>query len=266
LFSAWRWSAISNDIGAPLPFSGALKYFMISQFYNQALPSFVPGDAYRVWGSKRFGNVRLALLSVVLDRLVTLIALACWAGLDCVLLYFGYFAAKPPLWIAPLAGLLAACGVLFLLLLAAWRSCRPILPPRIAAHLVPMMEAFSKLLSRPKTALFFAVSLLIHAFSAASFYVLARGMHLSLTLGMVFAVVPLAMLAAVLPVSVNGWGLREGAMIALLGGFGIGVTQAVTLSITFGLWQLVLGLVGALFVLCPDNRTAAPPKRGEVGY
>jgi len=57
------------------------------------------------------------------------------------------------------------------------------------------------------------------------------------------------LLIAMVPISVGGWGLREGGMVISLAVFGIGTTDAATLSVVFGLLQLVVGLAGGVFVL-----------------
>src|SRR5690348_2203853 len=57
LLSAWRWSLIGRRGTVPLPFAASFRLFMVSLFYNQVLPSTVPGDAARVWGAGRFGGL-----------------------------------------------------------------------------------------------------------------------------------------------------------------------------------------------------------------
>ena len=59
VLSAWRWMVLSRRTSGRSALSGRrCGYFMISQFYNQALPSTVPGDAARMWGAARFGRLR----------------------------------------------------------------------------------------------------------------------------------------------------------------------------------------------------------------
>jgi hypothetical protein len=80
LLSAWRWVLVSRRTGAVLPFAPAFRVFMLSLFYNQALPSTVPGDAARIWGAARFGGKGEAAVGVFLDRILTLLALLLLAG------------------------------------------------------------------------------------------------------------------------------------------------------------------------------------------
>ncbi|HIP78697.1 MAG TPA: hypothetical protein EYH07_09585, partial [Kiloniellaceae bacterium] len=95
------------------------------------------------------------------------------------------------------------------------------------------------------------LSLMLLALSAAAqlcsilaFYALAAGLGLTLSLAAASAVVPAIILITFLPVSFAGWGVREGASIAMLAAVGLGADQAVTLSVLFGLGSILAGLPG----------------------
>ena len=64
-------------------------------------------------------------------------------------------------------------------------------------------------------------------------------------------------LATVLPASVGGWGLREGAAVLLMAPLGFASSQATALSILFGLLITALGLVGALVWILSSYRRRA---------
>ena len=69
-----------------------------------------------------------------------------------------------------------------------------------------------------------------------------------LPLGAVFAVVPLVLFAMVLPISVGGWGVREGAAVALLPIAALTTAQAFAASAAFGLMALLASLPGLALV------------------
>jgi hypothetical protein len=58
--------------------------------------------------------------------------------------------------------------------------------------------------------------------------------------------VPPILLAAALPVSLAGWGIREGVAVVLLAQVGISSAQALAISIAFGVTALVPGLIGGI--------------------
>jgi len=76
---------------------------------------------------------------------------------------------------------------------------------------------------------------------------LGLDVHLSLT-DCVILMQPVA-LAVALPISIGGWGVRETAMIGLLGFVGIPSSAALSLSVQMGLLTIVATLPGAAFWL-----------------
>jgi hypothetical protein len=76
--------------------------------------------------------------------------------------------------------------------------------------------------------------------------------------------VPSVLLLATVPVSVAGWGVREGAMVATFGLLGVPAGGAAAASVLFGMGMVITALPGGLFwFLNPDRRvnevTALPP-------
>lgn len=246
MLSALRWVLVSRRTAAHLPFAPALAVFMLSLFYNQALPSTVPGDAARIWGAARFGGKGEAVVGVLLDRILTLLALLLLAGVSITTLLLER--VTTPLLVIPLLVLASAFVALSILVIFRHRI-QELFSPRAGAFVLRLGDALHRLASSSDLVWLGAVSLLIHALGIATIWVLAQGMGISLSAKAVFVAMPLVLLAALVPVSVNGWGVREGTMVAVLAMFGIARTEAATLSVVYGLFQLALGLVGGLFAL-----------------
>ena len=68
------------------------------------------------------------------------------------------------------------------------------------------------------------------------------------------ALVPVIMAASILPISIAGWGVRESAAVVLLGQVGIAASDAVTLSVVFGLINVATACLGGLCWLVMANR------------
>jgi hypothetical protein len=56
-------------------------------------------------------------------------------------------------------------------------------------------------------------------------------------------------LAAALPISIGGWGLREASFVSLLGVLGVDREAALLLSVEFGLLSMLVSLPGGLIWL-----------------
>lgn len=89
---------------------------------------------------------------------------------------------------------------------------------------------------------------------------MARSLGVVQPLAIWFAVVPLVALAVVLPISINGVGVRENARRAL-GPHGVAAESAVAVGLLWLASQIVTGLIGGgLFLI---DREAAVPDAGH---
>jgi uncharacterized membrane protein YbhN (UPF0104 family) len=90
----------------------------------------------------------------------------------------------------------------------------------------------------------------------AAIYLLVHEVDVHLPLVDVALVAFGAMLASAIPISVAGWGVREGALIVLFGAYGVPADKTFTISVLFGACMVVASLPGA-FAL-------AGPRQGAV--
>lgn len=90
----------------------------------------------------------------------------------------------------------------------------------------------------------------------AGMAMLAQGMALSIDLMFFLAVMPAVALISALPISIGGWGVREGAMVAGLSIYAVPPDAAVALSISYGLGGLLVALLlGASLALLGQSRS-----------
>jgi hypothetical protein len=89
-----------------------------------------------------------------------------------------------------------------------------------------------------------------------SLFALAKGMDVDAPLASFLLLAPLVTLVTTVPISLGGWGVREGAMVTALSFLDVPSTVALSVSIQFGLVMMVVGLPGG--VLAALN----PPRRG----
>jgi uncharacterized membrane protein YbhN (UPF0104 family) len=101
-------------------------------------------------------------------------------------------------------------------------------------------------------------SLVVQAGGALSVALLARSLGLTQPLSVWFCVVPLVALAVVLPISINGVGVRENALAILLKPHGVPPEPAIAVGLLWLATSVVLGLVGGVLFLI-DRRASARP-------
>jgi hypothetical protein len=80
---------------------------------------------------------------------------------------------------------------------------------------------------------------------------LALGLNVSVTDCLVL--VPVVVLAATIPISVGGWGVRESAIVVLFATIGVSTGHALTLSVLFGIAGILVSLPGVAFWLTGET-------------
>ena len=240
-----RWRIVCRQLGKPLHFLMLLRFTLIGVFFNQCLPSTVGGDAVRIWLARRAGfRLGGAVNSVLIDRLVALAALALLSIATLPALFARV--ADPIARNGVMIGLAAIAGGLVLIVVIDRLFT---LPARFR-----LSEAIAKLAGdvrdvmfkpRPATAVM-GMSLGIHLITITMMTSLAIGLGVPVGFLDCLVLVPPVILASVVPISLAGWGVREGAMVAAFGFIGVAAHEALALSVAFGLVIMLTGGPGGV--------------------
>jgi uncharacterized membrane protein YbhN (UPF0104 family) len=229
----------------------------IGVFFAQVLPS-VMGEGIRAWLLVRLGcDWRGAVTSVVIDRGVG-VGLLIALGFVILLLPSGLSAlgGYRDLVLVVYGALLVAGGVVLLLL--------PRLTPMLdRAPYLRWMAGLAanarRVVLSPKSVVILSLACLVHALTILIIWSLGRAQGLVLPIPDAAVLFVVVLGAALVPVSINGWGLRELAVVALLGRHGVAPEQALVFSVCFGLVLTVGSLPGALawllYSLSPAKRS-----------
>lgn len=250
---ALRWRLIVIHCGAGISPAQAYRFSMIATFFNQTLPSSVGGDAMRIWLLGKQTNWRVAAYSVLLDRVVGVVALAL---LVVACLPWTLDLVRDPIGRAALlviGGSLIAGGLVFVALsserlhiLQRWSLTR---------HLAAAATVARTILRSPRVlAIIFGMSIVIHLISASVGWCAARAVDADVSLLQAVFLVPPVLLVTVIPISIAGWGVREGAMVAAFAYAGLSQGDGLIVSLLFGAGFLVVGAIGGLMWVLSVNR------------
>jgi hypothetical protein len=243
LVTAYRWVLVMSGVGVTVELWPATQALFASLFINQCLPSYVGGDAYRVYWVYREGHpFAAAVRGVMIDRVSALIALVVMMVVSLPRL----FARFPDHAVETAMAAVAAAGVagtvVFFVCDALPRAWRRV---RVVAELAELSAAARRLLLTSSRALGVGpLAILVHALSAVIMWVLARDLGLPLGVLDCLLLVPPIMLLSAVPISISGWGVREGVMVGALGMMGIDAEHALALSVLIGVVLLANGLLG----------------------
>lgn len=242
--SAYRWQLIMHNMNFGQSFSFYWRSYFKAMFFNQGLPTSIGGDVLRVLDVAGHGfRKRDSLYGVMLDRIAGLAAL--------MLLNLIAYVFNPnllPVEIYYLTLLLVAVGLLgFLIITYAKRQPWLDAYPNLA-----IIKALSNRLNQAFSAhriLLLASSLLIPLLAMMGFFMTGWALGLRYDLMTYFVIVPPAILLTVIPVSLAGWGIREGALVALFSFIGADKATVLTMSILYGLTLIFVSLPGFLIYL-----------------
>jgi uncharacterized membrane protein YbhN (UPF0104 family) len=263
-FLTLRWQQLVTQCGATLPFGLMLRFNMIGLFFNQTLPSSVGGDAMRIWLTGKRTNWRIGTYSVFLDRVVGVVVLA---GLVVVCLPWTLQLVKNPLGRTALLAIgLGSIGAGLIFLSLSWKRLRILQHWLLTRHLADAATIAMRVLRTPRTlAPILTVSILIHLMTVVAAWAAARSVGADLSLlNSLFLVLPV-LLVAIIPISIAGWGVREGAMVAAFAYAGLPQADGLIVSLLFGAASLVLGAVGGLIWVLGTERAKRPAAPDVVG-
>jgi uncharacterized membrane protein YbhN (UPF0104 family) len=243
VLAALRWSLVAGLHGLKLPPGAAIRISFAAQFLGQVLPSTIGADAVRCWLATRQSLPVFAVVaSVVVDRLCGLIGLALLILISAPRLLS--LAGLEKGAAVALVALLVVGGVvgtaILLGLLGSLRLRGPL------ARLLEVVAGSARTMASARGLGALAMSAVIQLMIVLSVLLIAWSVGLTLAIADGIAIVPPAILIAVIPVTVNGWGLREGAMITAMGLVGISPADALVISVLFGVALLVTALPGSI--------------------
>lgn len=252
VLSAFKWKLLLDTRGYQLSLISLTKVYFVGLFMNNFLPSSIGGDVMRIYQiGKRTGNLSEATASVVLERLLATVGLALLALIAVLpnLQMLGKFSR------ALLIFLLVCCVVAYLLIKpSVLRPLTKLSWPWWQKALGQICEIGAIIKSFRYnqgqvvkvigySVLFQLLVVLINYFALQSLAIT------TVSLWQCALVIPIISAVSMIPLSINGLGIREAAYAVLFAPFGISSSQAITLSVLFFIIVLVVSLIGGLLFI-----------------
>ncbi|MCA9925288.1 MAG: flippase-like domain-containing protein [Anaerolineales bacterium] len=247
--SAYRWRMLLRTRGSDTSILFLVESYIVGMFFNNFLPSTIGGDVYRAYDSWRLGQSKSSALAVVfVDRFLGLLALMLFAFI--ALLNANELTNSIPyLFVWVFLGVLSMSAFVWLIFMPPrW------LPGLIAQLKLPfgkkihtIIEAFLAFRGQRQVLLkALALSALLQANVVVHYYLIARAMNLPIPLFSFFLIIPLTTVITMLPISVNGIGVRENAYAFFFAAFAVTQPQAVAFAwIAYGM-VVLQGVIGGI--------------------
>ena len=220
----------------------------IVTFFSQVMPS-IASEGLRTWLLVRLGrNWRLAVASVMIDRAIGVGSLAIVSFLTLLLPSALAAALQQRNLFVEIFGAILAVS-------AACLAATPYLAPLLercpyTAWAGSLAHATYFVMLRSAAGLWsVGSSVAIDLLAVTSVWLLSRSLGLTLSIADCAVLFTVIFGAALIPISIAGWGIRELAVTALLNSAGFPLEEALVFSVCFGLTLLVAALPGAVIWL-----------------
>jgi len=242
-----------HDLGHT--YGNLVKATYIGAFFNNLLPSSTGGDLFRMYHIYRQGHgATVAVSPIVTERVVGLI---CMIGLATVSMFHfsgenELFNALRTLLLWLLAAGIAGTAVIsfpgtyymFHRFLERWSRLKPV------AGVLGITEAAHTYVRRPRLMLLLVtISLCMQGLQILIFLILGAGVEAELAPSQYVFIVPVILVAASIPVTVGGLGVREAAAVTLFTAAGMAQQDAAAVSLLYIPVLLLSGLPGLWFFL-----------------
>jgi uncharacterized protein (TIRG00374 family) len=254
IISACRWKVLLSALGGNIPSTVLVRGILVGGFFNQLLPSTVGGDVARIWWIQgMFASPVLSVTVIVVDRVLGLVGI-CAVALVAASIRPDIAASVPVVW-----SVVLVAGLMLALLCAPGH--RKVRKWGDRLFRLPMLCLFHEKavianqglqgLRAAKGHLFaaMALSILLQIEMVILFAVLAMAMGIAISPGALAVVVPLVTLVTLLPITVNGIGLRETALALLGAHFGLALADAISLAWAVLFLQMLYALIGGCVYL-----------------
>lgn len=233
--SSYRWQALAEVKKIKASLWQFVRLYFIGAFFNNFLPTSVGGDvvkAYRLAGTT--DRKVDAVSSVFTERLtgVLVLALVSWGG-------FIYYFWPKSVWIS--------VGLLFLGVFGIWLS-----PRLVRVH--PLLQKFydSVISYRSEPAVLFKAiwtSFVVQAFAITTQYLVFVALGLKVSYLYCLFVIPVATVASMVPISINGLGIQDGLYVFFLERVGVVPEAALAASLVYHALRLGSSLIGGVLYL-----------------
>jgi len=217
-----RWRIMVLVQGYGQAYRRLAAFYFAGQFFNLFLPTSIGGDLSRCYYlADNRGDILRAMTTILADRVSGMVALMCIASVAVSLT-----SVLIPVWMTAVT-----VGGAFLLILG-------LMAPFILPRIFRRFELPFRYWQQPR---FMAASLGVSFFIQLSvvFINMSIGLAVGVDIpwGFYFVFTPLVSVASMIPISLNGLGVREGAYVYFLSQVGLPPSQALAFAI---LWLILI--------------------------
>lgn len=249
--SAFRWQILIKAQGDHARLVFLAKSYLVGAFFNNFLPSRIGGDISRIRDGSRYSQTLLKSSAIILvERLSGIIILLVFASVASI---FRISIAQeiPVVWISLLLGLLGLLLIFIFFTPFADRLIKIIPDTKFLIKIKSKTFDFKNIILQYKDkkialakTLFWAFLLQINVIM--HFFLIGKALHLQIQFYDYFIFIPIVLLIQLIPITINGLGLREGSYIEIFEFYSVAPGAAFSFALIDVAFMLIIGLAGGI--------------------
>jgi len=261
VLSSFEWHYLVQAEGIHTDLARLIKLYLVGIAFSHFLPSSMGGDVAKAFYVGRdSGNMAGAASSVMLSRMTGFLGMLIIA-LPSLLIWHSWFASKVIvefLLLSLLLLVLISGAVIISLCLPKASSCLLLksrwIPKGAVITAMELGQTLGSAVRRPRSltiAILFGVLFWIASLLNYYGYAVALGIHAPLFF---YAIaIPFSSIIAFLPISINGFGVREGALVYIFSTIHISPSSSLLLALLMDTQVLLFGAIGGCIYLTMGN-------------
>lgn len=256
IINNYRWLLLLQGQQIQSSVRETLPLTFIGLFFNLAMPGAVGGDVIKAYyiAQDQPGTKVRAATSVLMDRIVGLYAMALIA-LFAILTHLDTIMSSNHL--KPLALFIVCLSlgftVFFILGFSEgirthdWteKMLKKLPGGKIIERIYDAVHDYRR--GKKQFLLGICLSIIVQSLSIFCFYIIGTSLHYEITMGALFFIVPLGLIAMAVPLSPGGVGVGQYVFLALFSWYGLSENLGPTLITIYQVVQALLGLIGVPF-------------------
>jgi len=247
---AWKWMILLRAQGSGVSFRDITELTFVSTFFGLFLPSILGGDVVRAYSlTKNISDANLSISSVLLDRTIGISSMMA-VSLVSALVSYRYIADPRILMVVFLFAVVFGIFVLLVFSSSGPKLLEMILPLKglgtLREKLKGIYDSFLQFKAYKKVLFYAAVlSVTVQIMRIVGVYISSLALNLSTSFVYFLIFIPLTIILSLLPVSIAGIGIREGAYIYFFTRVGMTSSGAFTLALLIYFLTIIATLPGA---------------------
>ena len=255
LVATWRWRLLLKAQSVDVPGKALVSSYLVAIFFNNFLPSNIGGDVVRIRDTApATGSKTLATTVVLIDRGIGLMGLVLVAAVGASAAADLAGAATVPVWPSVLwAGLALAMAVSAPAVLAPAGVGRLLQPLRVfhqewvTTRIERVTVALGRFRENPEAlAGCFGGAVVVQVVLVGFYVAIAHSMRIPISPWHLAVIVPISFVVQMLPVSVNGFGVREATFSFYFTRLGLPLESALMVSFLGAALMMLFSLSGGV--------------------